>query len=227
MKPRISVVIPLFNKTLNMRSIRQMIPPATESTEIIVIVDPEQKKNISPVSSNEQIIYVKNRGRGYNLAEGVKKAEGDIILFLHSDTCLPTSWDTAIVRAISNQKIVGGAFSLSFDHKNMYLEFIIIVTNLLIRLIKSFSGDRAMFIRGPVIKKNLSVLQVPIMEDAELSKLMAKTGDVVLLKEKVVTSAKSFIENGFLQQTWAIFLCSVWYAVGRDLEKIYRYYYRK
>lgn len=210
-----------------MVSIRQMIPQATESTEIIVIIDPEHKKNISPLSSNEKIITVKNRGRGYNLAEGVKKAEGDIILFLHSDTCLPKSWDTAIIRALSNKKIVGGAFSLSFDQKNMYLEIIIMVTNLLIRFIKSFSGDRAMFIRGSFIKKNLSVLQVPIMEDAELSKLMAKKGDVVLLKEKVVTSATSFIENGYLKQTWRILLCSLWYAVGRDLEKIFMYYYRK
>lgn len=204
-----------------------MIDQAVYPTETIFVIDkklPEIRKNMK---RNVKIIKVDNRGRGFNFARGVHEAEGEALVFLHSDTLLPLGWDSAIMNALSDKQVLGGGFSLSFDDKSVYLKLVILVSDLLIKLIGSYSGDRAMFIRTKAIKENSSVLEVPIMEDAELSKFMKKRGKVVLLKQKVTTSAEAFLKYGLLRNTIRIVKCSLWYAVGGDLQKIFRYYYKK
>jgi hypothetical protein len=64
-----------------------------------------------------------------------------------------------------------------------------------------------------------------MMEDVRLTMMMKKEGKVVLLKEKVITSAATFRKYGLLHNTMRILLVRLWYGVGRDPQKIYKYYY--
>ena len=126
---------------------------------------------------------------------------------------------------MSNKKVIGGAFSLSFIRQNTYLSLGIIVINLLFNLTGVLSGDRAMFVRTMPFKKNLQILDTPIYEDAELSYWMKENGKVIILKDTIKTSSDAFYSRGMIQQTWRIIICSIWYFIGRDITKIYRYYY--
>ena len=63
------------------------------------------------------------------------------------------------------------------------------------------------------------------MEDVKLSRFMNKKGIVVMLQEKVITSADTFFKYGLLQHTFRIIKCRLWYALGGNPDKIYRYYY--
>lgn len=221
----ISVVIPIHKIQKNFLKVRSQLHNAITPIEIIYVINEKLRDDILITTSNEQIIRIPNRGRGYMLEEGARQAKGEIILFLHSDTILPRNWDIIIHRVMKNKRVIGGGFSLQFDINSLYLTFMLNIITIFVHLTKALSGDRAMFVRFKPLQKDLSILEVPIMEDAELSNWMKKQGKIILLKESVVTSADAFVQNGLIHHTWKIIKCSIWYKLGIDLQKIYNYYY--
>lgn len=225
--PEISVVVPLHASVDPVQRIRAMVDRASAATETIYVVASGLQGAMPEPRDGETVIRVENRGRGYNLKEGARRARGDIIVFLHGDTVLPPGWDDAIMDALRDGEVVGGAFSLRFDRDSPLLRLVVLASDLLIHLMGRYSGDRAMFIRAGLIRGHLDVLDVPIMEDTELSILMQAHGATVLLPEHVVTSADAFVRHGFIRNALRIVLCSLWYAVGRDLQDIFDYYYRR
>ncbi len=223
----ISVIVPIHKMDSKFLNVRKQLHATTPPIEIIYVVDKELSFEINNIKSNEQIIKTQNRGRGFMLQEGIHHAKGEIIMFLHADTLLPPGWDKIIRREMQNKNIIGGGFSLTFDVNNLYLKILVKIVTVMYRKTKILSGDRAIFIRLKPLKNNLSILELPIMEDIELSRWMKKQGDVILLKETVITSADAFIHHGYLRQTWRIIKSSLWYKLGGKPQKIYNYYYQK
>ena len=50
-------------------------------------------------------------------------------------------------------------------------------------------------------------------------------GEIVVLKEKVITGADNFRKNGMIGHHWRVVRSRLWYALGGDPEDIYEYYY--
>ncbi len=222
----ISVVIPIHKIQKNFSKVRQQIHLATTAIEVIYVIDDKLGNDIlQTTTSNEHIIRVHNLGRGYMFKEGIAHIKGDVILFLHSDTQLPKNWDSSIIHAMEDEKVIGGGFSLQFDIDNFYLTLSLKMIAFIVKFRKILSGDRAIFLRFQPFKKYLQILDVPIMEDIKLSQWMRTHGKVIILKESVVTSADAFIKNGFLHQSWKIIKCMLWHKIGGDPKKIYSYYY--
>ena len=224
-KGLISVVVPIHKIQKDFSKVRQQLHRATTPIEIIYVINEKLRDDMLITKSNEQITRIPNCGRGYMLSEGVRHAKGEIIMFLHSDTILPGDWDIIIRRAMKNKKIIGGGFSLQFDIDSLYLTLMLKIVTILLHLTKVLSGDRAVFVRLQILQKDLSILEIPIMEDIELSYWMKKQGKSILLKESVITSADAFVQNGLLHQTWKIIVCMFLYRVGGNIQKIYDYYY--
>jgi glycosyltransferase involved in cell wall biosynthesis len=223
----ISVVIPIHKSLSKVEKLRRHINYATTRIEVIYVVDKKFEDLIGKKEPYEKIIYINNIGRGYTLAEGARWTEGEVIIFLHSDTYFPRGWDVAIRNALKNDDIIGGGFSLEFDYKNTFLSILIFVVTSVQHLLQIFSGDRAIFVRANLLKPFLSILEVPIMEDVELSRWMRKKGKIVILREKVTTSADTFRQYGMLRNTYRIAKCLLMYTFGKDLQKIYNFYYSK
>lgn len=54
-------------------------------------------------------------GRGFQLKHGVEGATGDFLLFLHSDTHLPSNFDVAAESCLKRPGNVAGSFAWSVD----------------------------------------------------------------------------------------------------------------
>src|SRR6185369_16719392 len=52
------------------------------------------------------------RGRAAQMNAGARLATGDVLLFLHADTRLPTAFAAAIQRALADPRAVGGRFDV-------------------------------------------------------------------------------------------------------------------
>lgn len=223
----ISVIVSIHIKNDRINEVRKSILYATTPIEVIYVVEKNLSDIFTKTASFEKIVKIENKGRGFMFLEGIQHSKGDILLFLHSDTILPESWDKSIRKSLENKKVVGGGFKLKFDVNNVYLNFAIKLLTFKAIPLKILSGDRALFVRSSLIKDNLSLFKVPIMEDMELSYLMRKNGNVVILHDNVITSADAFVKNGVLRQTIKILICFLWYKIGGDLQKIYNFYYSK
>lgn len=221
----ISVIIPHANPNNSLIRICQSLAAVGSLIEVILVVSKDLKGKIFHEYPIDKIIISEQKGRGHACVGGLRIAKGEIILFLHADTILPPRWDKLIIKALNQKNVVGGAFSLAFDRNHRYLELLILLSDLFFKVYRELWGDRAIFVRSEIIKDHASTMDVPIMEDVKLSAFMKKRGDVVMLKEKVITSSDTFIKYGFLGHTFRIIKARLWYAIGGRLEKIYAYYY--
>ena len=222
----ISIIIPVAYLTTELDTIRQNFTAASTPIEVILVIEESLKSNFTETFPFEKVVIMERSGRGFAFTQGLKIARGEFIVFLHADTILPEDWDKLILSCFENNNTVGGGFSLSFSDSRRYLKFLIYCTNVLFKIRGELWGDRALFARSAVLNGHESKLNVPLFEDVRLSRLMKKQGRTVLLKEKVITSAKGFSKAGLFRHTIKIIVARGWYALGGSPERIFRYYYR-
>ena len=226
--PKFSVIMPLHREHERLSRIRSRVHSAGSPLELLIVLNDESLiGRIRAERPNEHIVVCQRPGRGYALASGVSEAKGEISVVLHGDTMLPVGWDSAILRALSDARVVGGGFHIVFDKSSRYLDFLVRLSNLLVIMRQGMWGDRAIFARTALLRDCAEALDVPLFEDVRLSKALGRRGKLVLLDQTVVTSADHFWKNGPFTQSMRILKARTWYALGGDPQKIYDYYYSR
>lgn len=226
--PKLSVIIPVHREGGLLAEVRSRVHAASAPPELVIVLnDSSLEGSIKAERPNERVVLCERRGRGFALATGAKEATGEVVLLLHSDTLLPAGWDTAITRALADSRNVGGGFHIAFDRPSRFLNFLLLYSDLMVMFRKAMWGDRAVFVRARALRKCLGALDVPLFEDVRLSKCLRRMGKLVLLNERVVTSADHFWRHGPYAQTARIIKARLWYAFGGDPQRIYDYYYSR
>lgn len=226
--PVISVIVPVHEDTTKLMQIRKSVRSSTVTAELIIVLNrPDLVDKITAEGRFEKVVHASRVGRGYAFAEGARLAKGEISLLLHSDTHLPDTWDSAIVKAMSDPKTSGGAFSRSFDDSSAYLRLLLPLGSFFTWMLGDVWGDRGVFLRTQILLECLPALDVPIMEDVRLGRCIRDHGRVRLLRERVITSADAFRKYGKIRHTIRFLKCRVWYALGGDLDQIFDYYYSR
>lgn len=224
--PLISVITPIHTTNHKIPQIRKALSSATIPTQLIVVINnPKLTNHIIPQGSNELVVVAPRKGRGFAFLHGIASITGSVTMLLHSDTIPPIGWEHAILTALEDPQVVGGGFSMTYDTPKPYLDFGTWMVNQWIRISGEIYGDRAMFIRSHILKRCLSVLEVPLFEDLRLAQCMRKYGRLVLLKEKVETSAENYRKHGLMGYIGKFLLCRIWYALGGSPFQIYNAYY--
>jgi glycosyltransferase involved in cell wall biosynthesis len=224
----ISVITPIHSTNHKLPEIRNAVSSATTPTQLIIVLDnPELATQITPQTSNEQVLISPRKGRGFAFLHGIANTTGDITLLLHSDTIPPPGWDQAIIAALKDPLVIGGGFSMAYDTLKPYLTLVIWAVNQIFRISGELYGDRGIFLRSKILRHCMPQLEVPLFEDVRLVQCMHKHGRVVLLKEKAETSADAFRQQGFIQYIAKYLLSRVWYALGGSPFQIYQVYYQK
>jgi glycosyltransferase involved in cell wall biosynthesis len=96
MKPKISIIIPVYNSEEFLEEcLNSSIHQTLQEIEIVIINDASTDKSLQIIkdfqvkdSRIKLIDFKKNKGNGHGRNEGIKKAKGEYILFLDSDDWL-------------------------------------------------------------------------------------------------------------------------------------------
>jgi len=224
----ISVIVPIHREGSRLQAIRESIAPSSTPTELIIVVNNKELEGIVRAEGpRERVVVSERMGRGHAFVRGATEARGDVLVLLHSDTVLPPKWDRAIAKALDDDGTVGGAFSLSFDVPSLYLKALIFSSDLFYHLTGEVWGDRAIFVRSGVLRRCLAAMDVPLLEDVRLSKCMRGLGTVIVLKERVITSAEGFMAYRRVRHAWKALKCRFLYALGASPQRMYEYYYKR
>lgn len=224
--PIISVIVPVVADRPELGQIRNAVASGTVPSELILVVPTSsQFAPLGGQGENEKVVSSAKGGRGASFVSGIVSAKGEVALLLHSDTLLPEGWDRAIIRALDNRGVVGGAFSRDFDDPSVFFKVVSVVGWLLAHTVHEVWGDRAIFVRTELLRRWTADLDIPLFEDVVLSEHMRSAGRIVFLKERVTTSADAFRRNGKLGHFWRIIRSRAWYSFGGDPQLICSYYY--
>lgn len=221
----VSVVIPTWNEAGIIESSLKDLLDHQGDFEVIVADGGSSDATCDIVRTFPHVRQVVSaRGRGRQMNEGARVAGGDILLFLHADTCLPPSAFTMIGEAMADPRVAGGSFCINFDRGNPLLRVLSLFSRL--NHVLFTYGDQGLFLRQNTFRKIGGFRELPIMEDVEIQMRLRRMGRFVKICEPVVTSARRFTRYGIVKQqvlnTALVFL----YHTGVSpsiLQRFYRY----
>ena len=218
-RPRISVVVPAINEA-------QCLIGALSSADrgrLVerILVDARSDDNTAEEARAANVRIVQSpRGRATQMNVGARAASGDVLLFLHADTRLPSDFIEEVERILALRGVVAGAFRLRIDAPGTPLRVIETVANWRARRLQFPYGDQALFLRADRFRALGGYPELPIMEDFELVRRLRRAGRIAISSSSVRTSARRWQELGPLRATVANQLAILSYLVGRDPTRI-------
>ncbi|MEH2329327.1 TIGR04283 family arsenosugar biosynthesis glycosyltransferase [Nostoc sp.] len=224
---KISIIIPVINEAGN---IKEAIATTQPSTNIeVIVVDGGSKDNTVEIvqSLGVKVISSFPPGRAVQMNAGALAASGEILLFLHADTRLPTGFDEMIRTALQQPGIVAGAFKLRIDASLLSLRWVEWGVNVRSHFYQMPYGDQAIFLTKAVFQQIGSFPELPIMEDFELMRRLKRIGCVVIISTPVVTSARRWLQKGVFKTTLLNQIVIIAYLLGVSPERICSWYRRE
>jgi len=209
----VSVIIPTLNEARELPATLQRIHANPPPHEVIVVdAGSTDETTRLAAAAGAKVLPDHARQRAAQMNTGASQAGGEILLLLHADTwLLPTAIQT-IEQVMQQAEVVGGAFRRRFRSPSVTLQITCWLADLRSRLLGWHLGDQAIFVRREVFRKLGGFREIPIFEDLDFSRSLARTGRVVTLGPPVVSSARRFERLG------------VWRTTARDLGLTLRYF---
>lgn len=231
---KISVVVPLLNEEKILPSFLRHLQ-ALPISEVVCMDGGSSDRtcallhNWSEGSSGlcRRVFSSSPPGRARQMNEGAKRATGAILLFLHADSLLHPGALPAILNALENPSIVGGAFRLEIDSSSRFLEMIAAVVNARSRCFNLPYGDQGYFVRRDVFKKLGGFKNLPLMEDVDFIRRLKKEGRIVLLHEAITTSDRRWVDEGVLYTTLRNLTLLSLYFLGVAPERLAQWYHKQ
>lgn len=223
----ISVIIPALNEEDNIRRCMEGVMNEGCDCEIIVADGGSTDKTAEAAKSYPEVLFIQSKkGRGIQMNMGASAASGNILLFLHSDTILETGWTAALLSALEDNSISGGAFTFSIRSPLWKYRLVEIWVKLRCKLCSLPYGDQAIFVRRNAFDLLGGYKNIPLMEDVDFIRRLKKLGPIVILNKKAVTLERRWSKKGFLRTAAINRFIMLLYKCGVNPCWLARIYYR-
>ncbi|MEM9593991.1 MAG: TIGR04283 family arsenosugar biosynthesis glycosyltransferase [Acidobacteriota bacterium] len=218
---RLQIVIPTLDEATALATV---LPHALALADEVCVSDGGSRDGTVDLAESAGATVVEGpAGRGGQLNRGAAAGRGDVLLFLHADTVLPTAAPEA-VRSCLAGGAVGGGFRLHYDTPSRLMRLGGRIANWRARLSGPL-GDQAQFARRDVFEAVGGFPEWPILEDLELMRRLRRRGRVRILDEEARTSVRRFERQGVARTVainyliWGLFVLGV---PPRRLAGLYR-----
>lgn len=164
-----------------------------------------------------------DRGRARQLNAGAAAARGEVLVFLHADTRLPSGAAGLIERALRNPSVLGGNFALRFDGGDRF-SALLSRWYALQRRLGVYYGDSVLWCRREVFDMLGGFRELPIMEDYDFVRKLERAGRTLCLPGPAVTSARRWRQHGLARTVGAWVLIRWLYLAGVCPDRLARLY---
>jgi rSAM/selenodomain-associated transferase 2 len=214
---RISIIIPALNEAAVIAETLRPVQPLRARAHQVIVVDggsADATADIARPLADEVIASEPGRARQQNA--GAQAATGDVLLFLHADTLLPADADGRVIDGLMRSGRGWGRFDVRLSGRAPALRVVERMMNLRSRVTGIATGDQAIFVRADWFRRAGGFLQIPLMEDVALSKVLRRMGPPLCLRDCVRTSSRRWEERGVLRTILLMWRLRAEYALGAD-----------
>ncbi|GAA0807179.1 TIGR04283 family arsenosugar biosynthesis glycosyltransferase [Psychrobacter piscatorii] len=234
---KISIIIPLLNEVDNLPHLISHIHTLSPAPQQVIVVDGgstdgsmtaaynllKALPKMTPSSIDWHIIEF-TAGRACQMNAGAKRATGDVLLFLHADTQLPTDAIHQVQRAMAEHD--WGRFDVRLDSSHPLLKVVGMMINKRSRLVSIATGDQAIFIKKFLFERLDGYPDQPLMEDVELCKRLKTISRPACLKSTVTTSARRWQQHGYFRTIFLMWHLRFDYWRGVSPDSLKQRYYK-
>jgi rSAM/selenodomain-associated transferase 2 len=222
-----SIIIPVLHEARHINPLLEHLQQLDENCDIIVVDGCPKRETIDNIKNKDIKILISEAGRGRQMNTGAASASGEILIFLHADTRIPTNALNKINRVLKQEQYIGGAFDLGIRSDKLILKVIAKCASLRSRLTRIPYGDQAIFIRKDYFNKIGGYKEIPLMEDVELMQRIKKRGDkIYIFSDRVFTSPRRWEKEGIICCTLRNWIIIILHLIGISPDKLARYYGR-
>lgn len=219
----ISVILPVLNEARSIAATLAALAPL-QPFETIVVDGGSQDRTCDIAREFAVRIVDAERGRARQMNRGAQAARGDVLLFLHADTCLPATAFADIAAALSDARYLGGRFDVALDGGHWLLPVIGRLISYRSRVSKVGTGDQALFVRRDVFQRIGGFEDIPLMEDIALCRTLKRLGGVACLRSRVVTSARRWEADGVWRTIFRMWTLKLLYLSGVSPVRLKQFY---
>ncbi len=221
----VSIIVPVLNEAANICATLACLQDLRASGAEIILVDggsSDPTLELSKPLVDSQI--QSTRGRANQMNAGASVACGEILLFLHADTRLPTNALSQITRGLASTGKTWGRFDVHIEGEPRMLRLIAAMMNLRSRLSGIATGDQAIFIRHREFVAVGGFPNLALMEDIELSTRLRRRSRPLCLRQKVTTSGRRWVSHGVWRTILLMWRLRLLYWCGVSAEQLKKEY---
>lgn len=219
-----SVIIPTLNEAENIEDCIASVRALNPAAEIIVADGGSTDGTVEKVSASGVTVIVSSLGRGMQCNAGAATASGDILVFLHADTELPTGAFAQLDTFFADEKVQIGTFRLSFDVDHWLLKLYVLPCELDLPFTRF--GDQCIVVRRSFFEASGGFPGWGLYEDLGFINRSRRQTRIHRFPGKVRTSARRFLRNGILRQQLLNIWYTAWYLLGTSPDKLAARYER-
>ncbi|MCX7096803.1 MAG: TIGR04283 family arsenosugar biosynthesis glycosyltransferase [Methylococcales bacterium] len=222
---RFSIIIPTLNEETTIVACLTALQVLRTTCELIV-VDANSHDNTRGLASPlvDKIIN-SEKGRAIQMNTGAQHSTGEVLTFLHADTCLPRFALDLIDKSICKDK-PWGRFDVQLSGKSIGLKVIAFMMNWRSRITGIATGDQVIFVSRLAFDAIGGYPKINLMEDIALCKALKTISPPICLKAKVISSGRRWEQNGICRTVLLMWGLRLGYFFGADPKILQALYYR-
>ena len=222
---KLSFIIPVLNEAEQLESlVTQVKTLLLENVEVIVVDGVSHDGTLEAIKEIGCQVISSPAGRAKQMNAGAKIAKGDVLVFLHADTCLPNSVIKNITTVIHMHP--WGRFNVSLSGKSYIFRIIEALMNIRSCISGIATGDQCIFVTKILFEKIGGYSDIPLMEDIAISKRLKRTSMPACIKERVTTSSRRWESKGILRTIVLMWFLRLAYFVGVSPHRLQQLYYK-
>jgi len=222
----VSVIVPTLNEARTLPGMLDHLAALPGRIEVVV-ADGASGDDTARVAGRHPLaprVVEASGGRARQLNAGAAAATGDVLVFVHADSRLPSDAHRSLVAACVDDGLVGGNFRLEFEGGDLFARGL----SAFYRLIRRFGvyyGDSSIFVRREVLQRLGGLRELPIMDDYDLARRLERAGPTACLPGPALTSARRWRRAGIARTvaSWVAIQLLYWVGVpAARLAPLYR-----
>lgn len=222
---QISVIIPVLNEEAVIGACLAQFC-GVEDVELIVVDggSTDDTQEVVEALGRAQWVQVGKAGRALQMNAGVERATGDVFLFLHADTFLPSDGLMLIRDSLRVSGVVGGRFQLGLSEKTIGFRLVAFFSTLRSRYLGITYGDQGIYVRRETFNAVGGFPPLQLFEDSEFCARVARMGKFVMLNARVCSSTRRWRKWGFVRTVVEMWVLRLLYACSVSDVTLSRWY---
>lgn len=222
---RFSIIMPVLNEMPGLSHTLAALQAFRGAGAELIVVDGGSTDG-SREAARQQVDQLLDSppGRALQMNRGAASCSGDVLLFLHADTRLPTHALDEIERGLGACGRAWGRFDIRLSGDRWPLRVVEWMMNWRSRWSGIATGDQVMFVRREAFDRVAGFPRQALMEDLVLSQRLKTISPPLCLAGPVVSSSRRWEEQGTLRTIVLMWRLRLAWFLGADADALARRY---